>query len=282
MRQKGLRVRAIIIMNPSDSNHWVYQKYIKNTHKLVEYDGVMVQISTHPDVLHIHTSYLNNLEHLSDTFIDSMRKMKESDPERYAHIAMGRWADVAEGAVFKTFGIVDEFPSYAKKIGKGMDFGYTNDPTAIVRCGIVDDRLYIDELCYRTGMLSKDIIAELNAEEARGEDGFIYSESADPRLVDEISLGGVIIKPVAKGPGSVEAGLDKMRGMKLFVTRRSENLQEELRNYVWDKDRFGNWLNTPVDKYNHCIDAARYWVLGCLLGKLQSPRAISKEELGII
>lgn len=282
MRQKGLRVRAIIIMNPSDSNHWVYQKYIKNTHKLVEYDGVMVQISTHPDVLHIHTSYLNNLEHLSDTFIDSMRKMKESDPERYAHIAMGRWADVAEGAVFKTFGIVDEFPSYAKKIGRGMDFGYTNDPTAIVRCGIVDDRLYIDELCYRTGMLSKDIIAELNAEEERGEDGFIYSESADPRLVDEISLGGVIIKPVAKGPGSVEAGLDKMRGMKLFVTRRSENLQEELRNYVWDKDRFGNWLNTPVDKYNHCIDAARYWVLGCLLGKLQSPRAISKEELGII
>ena len=253
MRQKGLQIRAIIIMNPSDSNHWVYEKYIKDTHKIVEFDGVPVQISTHPDVLHIHTTYLDNRQYLSDTFIHQVEQMKESDPERYAHIVMGRWSDVAEGAVFKKWGIVEEFPEYARKIARAVDFGYTNDVTCIVRCGVVDNRLYIDELCYKTYMTSGDLIREFKAEEERGEDGFIYSESADPRLVDEIAMGGVIIKPVAKGGGSIEAGLSKMLSMEVFVTKRSVHAQEEFRNYVYDKDKDGHYLNVPVDKWNHCF-----------------------------
>ncbi len=282
MRQKGLQIRAIIIMNPTDSNHWVYQKYIKDTHRIVEYDGVPVQISTHPDVLHIHTSYLDNLDFLSETFIESVRRMKEEDPERYAHIVMGRWSDVAEGAVFKNVGVVDEFPSYAKKVARAVDFGYTHDPTGIVRCGIVDNRLYIDELCYRTHMTSGDLIREFREEEEREEDGFIYSESADPRLIDEIALGGQVIFPVQKGPGSVKAGLSKMLDMDVFITRRSLNLQEELRNYTWAKDKDGNFINEPIDAYNHLIDAARYYVLAVLLGKVQRASGISKDDFGIL
>jgi phage terminase large subunit len=282
MRQKGLQIRAIIIMNPTDSNHWVYQKYIKDTHKVVEYDGVPVQISTHPDVLHIHTSYLDNLDFLSETFIDSVRKMKAEDPERYAHVVMGRWSDVAEGAVFKKFGLVDEFPSYANKVARAVDFGYTHDPTGIVRCGIVDNRLYIDELCYRTHLTSGDLIREFREEEERGDDGFIYSESADPRLIDEIALGGQVIFPVQKGPGSIKAGLSKMLDMEVFVTKRSLNLQEELRNYTWQKDKDGNFINEPIDDYNHLIDAARYYVLAVLLGKVQRAQNISKYDFGIL
>lgn len=281
IRVKGLQNRVIIIMNPCDSNHWVYKRFIKDTHRIEYFDGVPVQISTHPNVLHIHTTYLDNINNLSEQFLKEVLDMKVKNPERYAHIVMGQWADVAEGAVFKKFGIVDEFPDYAKKVARAMDFGYSSDPTAIVRCGIVGNRLYLDELCYRAGMTSGDIIRELKQEERNGDDGFVYSESADPRLIDEIGLGGVIIYPVQKGNGSILAGLAKMHDMEMFVTKRSVHLQEELRNYVYAKDKDGNYINYPEDHDNHLIDASRYYVLAALLGKVMHPKRVTKDDLGV-
>lgn len=281
IRTKGMRNMVIIIMNPADTNHWVYKRFLEKTHRIEYFDGVPVQISTHPSVCHIHTSYLDNIENLSEEFLKEALRTKQENPEKYAHIFMGRWADVAEGAVFKKFGIVKEFPAYAKKIARGMDFGYTQDPTAVVRCGIVDNRLYLDELCYRTAMTSGDIIRELKQEERNGDDGFIYSESADPRLIDEIGLGGVILYPVVKSAGSILAGLSKMLDMEIFVTERSIHLQEELRNYVYAKDKDGHYTNMPIDANNHLIDAARYYVLGCLEGKVMHPKRVTKEQLGV-
>jgi phage terminase large subunit len=276
IRQSGLKNLVIIIMNPTDSNHFIYQRYIKDTHKLVKYDGFDVQISTHPNVLHIHTSYLDNLEHLAPQFIEEAKAMKERDPERYAHIFMGRWADVAEGAIFKKWGVVKEFPDYCKKVYLGMDLGYSQDVTAIVKVGFVDNRIYMEELCYKTAMLSSDIIKEL-----RKYPYHVISESADPRLIDEIALGGIIIYPVQKGPGSIMAGIDKMQTMELYVTEKSLNLQEELRNYTWDTDKNGNYINSPIDAYNHLIDAVRYVVLAIVLGKVMKPKNVTKERLGI-
>lgn len=281
IRQQGIQNRIIIIMNPTDSNHFIYQRYIKNTHKLVEYDGVPVQISTHPDVLHIHTSYLDNKKHLSEEFIRAAEDMKREAPERYAHIFMGRWTDVAEGAVFKKWGVVDGFPRECKRVAIGMDFGYTHDPTAIVKCGIVDNRLYVQELCYKTHLLASDIIAELRSVGAGGYDMKVISDCADPRLIQEIHNGGILIYPVIKGSGSILAGIDKIKEMELFVTRDSLNLQEELRNYTWDKDKDGRFINKPIDAYNHCLDGVRYYALGELLGQIQVPNTIHKSDLNI-
>ena len=281
IRTKGLKNRVFIIMNPSSSAHWVYQRFIEKTHKIVEYDGVPVQISTHPSVCHIHTTYLDNLENLSEEFLKEILSMKRDDPEKYAHLIMGRWADVSEGAVFKKWGVVDEFPSYAKLIGRGIDFGYTNDPTAVVRCGVIGNDLYLDELCYKTEMTSGDIIRELRREKENGDDGFVYAESADPRLIDEIGMGGVILYPVAKGAGSIQAGLSKMLDMNIFVTRRSYNLQKELRNYVWARDKDGNYLNVPEDHDQHLIDAARYFVLHKIMGYPLVKKKVTKEDLGV-
>ena len=283
IRTKGLQNRIIIIMNPADTNHFVYQHFIKDTHKLVEYDGVPVQISTHPNVLHIHTSYLDNLEHLSDTFLDQAKSMKENDPSRYAHVFMGRWDDVAEGAIFKKWAIVDEFPEYCQKVARACDFGYTNDPTAIVRCGIVDNKIYIDELCYKTHMQTAHLVEEFRREEREGYAEFVYAESADPRLLDEMRNAGIIIFPVDKGPGSVMAGINHMLSMEIFVTKRSIHVQDELRNYVWARDKDGNYLNLPDPNtgYDHALDAARYYVLAVLLGKVRKPAITTKEELGI-
>ena len=267
IRQKGIQNRIIIIMNPTDSNHFIYKKYIENTHKLVEIDGVPVQISTHPNVLHIHTTYFDNIDNLSPQFIKEVEQMKAENPEKYAHTVIGRWADVAEGAVFKKWGIVDEFPQWCKKVAIGQDFGYTHDPSASIRCGIIDNALYLDEIDYRTGLLSSDIIKTLRPWGLK-----VIAESADPRLIQEIHNGGIRIYPVEKGQGSINAGIDKMQGMEIYITRRSYNLQKEFRNYVWAKDKDGNYINEPEDHDNHGIDAARYYVLGELLGKIIKPR----------
>lgn len=281
IRQQGLQNRIIIIMNPADSNHWVYKRFIEKTHRIEYFDGVPVQISTHPNVLHIHTTYLDNIEHLGSQFLQEVLAMKENDPERYAHIVIGRWSDVAEGAIFKHVGIVDKFPENAKHIARGVDFGYSQDPTAIVRCGIIGNRLYIDELCYKKGMTSQDIINELVREQDNGEGGFVYADSADPRLIDEIALGGVIIYPVKKGPGSILAGISKMLTYEIFLTRRSLNAQDEYRNYVWVKDKDGHYVNQPQDGHDHCCDASRYFVLGKIMGRVLEPKTLNKDDLGI-
>ncbi|WP_270575720.1 PBSX family phage terminase large subunit [Bacteroides cellulosilyticus] len=270
IRQVGIDNFVIIIMNPTDSNHFIYKKYIEKTHKLVEIDGVQVQISTHPNVLHIHTTYFDNLENLSPEFLKEVEDMKANNPEKYAHVVIGRWADVAEGAVFKKWGIVKEFPRECKKVGIGQDFGFTNDPSAAVRCGIIDNRLYVDELFYETDMLSSAIANRLKPFSMK-----VFADSQDPRLIQEIKNRGVNIYPVDKFPGSIKAGIDKIKDMEFFVTERSYNLITELRKYVWDKDKDGNYINEPVDEYNHLMDAIRYYVLGCLLGRILKPKDLT-------
>lgn len=269
IRQIGIQNRIIIIMNPTDSNHFIYKKYIANTHKIVNIDGIDVQISTHPNVLHIHTTYLDNIEHLSQEFLNEVQRMKEQSPEKYSHTVIGRWADVAEGAIFKQIFIVKEFPTWCKKVAMGLDFGYTNDPTATIKCGIIDNDLYLDEICYRTQMLGKDIITTLKPHRELK----VIADSADPRLIQEIHNGGIKIYPVEKGTGSIIAGIEKMKDMNIYVTERSYNLLHEFRNYVWAKDKNGNYINEPADgQDDHLIDAARYYVLGQLLGKIKDGR----------
>lgn len=268
IRQKGLKNRIIIIMNPTDSNHFIYQRYIKDTHKIEEYDGVPVQISTHPNVLHIHTTYLDNIKYLSPQFLQEVKIMKKNDPKKYAHVVMGQWADVAEGAVYKTWGIVDDFPENAKNVGLGLDFGYAQDPSACVKFGEVwtleGVDLYVDECFYEKGMGISELIKKLKQYNL-----IVYADSADPRLIDEIGMGGIMIYGVQKGAGSIVAGIEKIKDYRhLFITRRSVNVQEELRNYTWDKDKNDNYTNYPVDDYNHGLDALRYGVMGKIMGKV--------------
>jgi len=280
IRQKGIQNRVIIIMNPSDVNHFIYKKYIKDTHRIEKVDGVELQISTHPNVLHIHTTYLDNEQYLGSEFLheidqlrqDAIKQSTKADGSidqfiynrtKYAQKIIGRWADVAEGVIFKTFEIVNEIPDWVKKRGVGMDFGYSIDPTAIIDCAFVDNDLYLDEICYKTYMLTKDIVKELRPHEKKR----IISESADPRLITEIRNAGFNIHPVDKFKGSVMAGIDKMLELNIKITKRSYNILEEFRNYTWDKNKEGNYINEPIDKWNHAIDGSRYYVLSEILGK---------------
>ena len=103
----------------------------------------------------------------------------------------------------------------------------------------------------------------------------VIADSADPRLIQEIHNGGIKIYAVEKGAGSINAGIDKMKDMEIYITKRSYNLQSEFRKYVWAKDKDGNYINEPEDHDNHGIDAVRYYVLGELLGKIQKPKDLT-------
>ncbi len=263
IRQKGIQNRVILIMNPSDVNHFIYKKYIEKTHDIVEFDAVPVQISNHPNVLHIHTTYLDNEENLSEQFLSDVRRMKIEDPDKYANIVIGRWADIAEGVVFKDITLIEKVPKWVKTTYIGMDFGFTNDPTAIVKVSFLDKDVYIEELCYKTHMLTSEIIKELKKHQGIE----VISESADPRLVKEISNAGINITPVTKGAGSILEGINKMGEYNINIVKTSYNVLNEFRNYTWAKDVNGNYINKPIDNYNHAIDGIRYVYLEKILGR---------------
>lgn len=270
IRKKGIQNRIIIIMNPCDSNHFIYKKYIEKTHKLAEIDGVQVQISTHPNVLHIHTTYFDNLENLSPEFLKEVEDMKANNPEKYAHVVIGRGLMSRQVLCSRSGELWMSFQLGQRKWLSGKTSVYTHDPSASIRCGIVDNALYLDEVDYRTGLLSSDIIKTLRPWGLK-----VIADSADPRLIQEVHNGGIRIYAVEKGAGSVNAGLDKMKSMEIYITKRSYNLQSEFRKYVWAKDKDGNYINDPEDHDNHGIDAVRYYVLGELLGKIQKPKDLT-------
>ena len=147
------------------------------------------------------------------------------------------------------------------------------DPTAIAECAITQDTIYVNELCYRTEMISKDIILLLKQ---KCPDRRIISESADPRLIQEIHNTGINIIPVEKFPGSIEAGITKMLEYRICVTKNSYNIIKELKNYTYQQDKDGKWLNKPIDAFNHAIDAIRYVVLTEVLGKNKKPIDLSR------
>jgi phage terminase large subunit len=157
-----------------------------------------------------------------------------------------------EGVIFNNWQQVDKIPVEAKLIGLGCDFGYTNDPTALIEVYTYNGKRYVNELMYRSGMLNSDIAKVL----PKGV--IVYADSSEPKSIDEIKRYGIMIKGVTKGKDSIKYGIDVMQQQEYFVTSQSENLIKELRSYSWDKDKEGKKLNRPIEYFNHAIDALRY------------------------
>tara|TARA_R110002020_G_scaffold240377_1_gene453242 strand:+ start:16170 stop:17327 length:1158 start_codon:yes stop_codon:yes gene_type:complete len=157
-----------------------------------------------------------------------------------------------QGAVFTNYKVIDRIPEEAKLIGLGVDFGYTNDPTAIVEVYKWNDQRVIHEICYQTGLINSEIAKKLP-------DGLIcYADSAEPKSIAEIRLHNKMIKGATKGRDSIMHGIQLMQGQQYLITSQSINLINELRSYIWDVDRAGKTLNKPAGGRDHLIDALRY------------------------
>jgi phage terminase large subunit len=157
-----------------------------------------------------------------------------------------------EGVIFSNWKQIDKLPIEAKLIGIGLDFGYTNDPTAIIEVYNYNGTRILNELKYQTGMLNSDIAKTLP------KNVIVYADSSEPKSIDEIKRYGITIKGVTKGKDSINYGIDVIQQQEYLVTSNSVNLIKELRAYCWDVDKHGTRLNKPIDNNNHAIDAFRY------------------------
>jgi len=157
-----------------------------------------------------------------------------------------------EGVVFSNWKQIDTIPKEAKLLGLGLDFGYTNDPTAIIEIYNYNGQRIVNELVYQTGLLNSDIAKLLP------KNVIVYADSSEPKSIDEIRRYGITIKGVTKGKDSINYGIDVIQRNEYLVTSNSGNLIKELRSYIWDTDKQGKRLNKPIDFHNHAIDALRY------------------------
>jgi len=159
-----------------------------------------------------------------------------------------------DGVVFTNYKIIDSIPEGARLLGLGLDFGFTNDPTAIVEVYKYNNKRIVNEICYKKEMLNSAIAKALK----KYNDFIIYADSAEPKSIAEIRLNSIDIRAVKKGADSIVYGVNIMQEQEYLVTKSSYNLIDELQKYTWQKDKSNNKLNKPIDDFNHCIDALRY------------------------
>lgn len=223
-----------------------------------------------PDVLAITTNYMCN-EFLDEQYLAIFERMKEREPRRYQIEGLGEWG-ISEGLIYDQWTEYDfdpaEFedliwsdtkePVYKKYFG--LDFGYTNDPTAFIAVYVREDtkEIFVYDEIYETRLKNRDIFQRIKDKGYQFEK--ISADSEDPKTIDELDeLGLPNIRGCPKPKGSVNAGIQKLQEYKIFVHPRCRNTAIELSNYTWDKDKnTGKYINKPVDEFNHLMDALRY------------------------
>lgn len=234
MRTTG---KVVIDYNPSDAFHWIYDKVIPRE-----------------DCEFFKTTYKDN-PFLEPELVKEIERLQFTDDDYWRIYGLGERGS-SRATIFQ-FGIIPE--PYGELLSIGLDFGYTNDPTALVKVYKQGNELIFDELLYHTNLTNQDIAQKFEELELNRLD-VIYADSAEPKSIEELHRMRWNVKPTVKGADSIMAGIDMLKRYELKVTAKSLNLIKEFQNYKWIEDKNGNLLNKPVDNYNHAIDAIRYAV----------------------
>ena len=219
-------------------------------------------------------------DHRDNRFLsdDEHRKIEEiNDPELWRVYARGLTGRVS-GLILTNWDIVDELPplSETKVQGFGMDFGFTNDPTSLVEMRLAHGDLWVDEIIHESG-LTNPAIASKCKDAGLTKRNLIIADSAEPKSIQELVNLGLWVVPATKGADSIVAGLDILRRYRIHFTRRSVGIIEEAEQYRWRIDRDGKKTNTPIDAFNHGIDALRY-VAGTRLSVTRQGTAKAKIQ----
>jgi phage terminase large subunit len=230
--------KVIIDFNPSEEFHWIYDHVLPRK-----------------DVEFYQTTYKDN-PFLGAEIKAEIERLKDIDENYWRVYGLGERGQ-AKSLVY-TFTTIKEIPKEAKLVSYGLDFGYSSDPTSLVRTYILGDDMYVDELLYRTGMTNQDIANEMKVL-GLDRSNEVFADSAEPKSIEEIYRMGWNVKPTIKG--SINIGIDIIRRYKLHATESSFNLIKELRNYKYIEDKNGQMTNKPVDNFNHALDALRYSVV---------------------
>lgn len=244
----GLFKQTTLTFNPWNDRHWLKSRFFDRED---------------PDVLALTTNYTCN-EWLDESDLRMFERMRERNPRRYRVAGLGDWG-VVEGLVYENwderdFSLDEIKTAYPRASASvfGLDFGYTNDPSALF-CGLYDresGQLWVFDELYKKGLSNKAIAAEVKRM-GYGKERII-ADSAEPKSIDELKGLGIRVKPAKKGRDSVRNGIQFIQDLRITVHPRCVNFITEISNYMWDTDRFGKRLNEPVDDFNHLLDAMRY------------------------
>lgn len=247
IRHKEKQNRVILVLNPATKEHFIYQKFFES--KGVE-EG---SNTTKNDTTYIHTTYLDNKEYLSESFLQQIEDTKIRRPEKYKHTILGGWLNKAEGVIFTNWS-VGKFPDTNDTIF-GQDFGFSTDPTTLVETHIDKSKkiIYVRLHFYKAGLTTSEIML-LNKQFAQSR--LIVGDNAEPRLIAELKAKGINIVPTIKGADSVKYGIALIQDYDMIVDENSIDLIKELNNYCWLEKK----SETPIDKFNHALDALRYAV----------------------
>lgn len=262
---RGAR-RNILYVNEANNVHFeAYQQLaIRTSHEVWIDFNPTHEFWAHTELLqdkdseHLIITYKDN-EALPESIVSEIEKAKvKAKTSNY----WANWWQVyglgqigsLEGVIFSNWKQIEQLPKEARLIGLGLDFGYTNDPTAIVEVYKYNNKRILNEVCYRTKMVNNDIAKVLKKYNGY----YTYADSAEPKSIEEIRRNNVDILPVKKGSDSIMFGIQTMQDQEYLVTANSLNLIKELRYYTWQQDKNGVTINKPIDNYNHALDAVRY------------------------
>jgi phage terminase large subunit len=243
LRKKGLINEIILSYNPISKANWIYTDFDEK----VAYPGHLYLKTTYQDNRFLHDDYTKELERLA-----------EIDDNYYKIYTLGEWGEITKGRIYPEYIEVDEIPETDREIF-GLDFGFS-DPMALVRAVVIGRDLYVDEVYYERNKTTRNLIDSLPVL-GIAHDDLIYCDDANPSKIEEIYDAGFQgAKASKKGKGSIIAGIDHLKSYRLHVTRRSTNIKRELELYKWHEDKHGNFMEKPIDRFNHAMDAMRYAV----------------------
>ncbi|MBE9584218.1 terminase [Mucilaginibacter sp. JRF] len=235
--------RVYIDYNPN-TEFWVHDK-------LLGQEGVQLIISDHR-----HNPFVDNAVR------QKIEALKHVDTELWKVYARGLTGKIS-GLIFTNWQICEAIPDDARLIATGLDFGFTNDPTACLQVYKQNGELWVHEVFYEHGLTNTDISTKLR-KNGLSVNSEVIADSAEPKSIEELRRMGWYISPAKKGADSVANSIDILQRYKINITRGSTNLRNELGRYKWKTDRAGRTINEPVDAWNHLIDALRYVALNKL------------------
>lgn len=246
VRVKGTQNRVIIILNPATKEHWIYKRFFEETGVKAGFNGVK------DNVTYIHTTYLDNINNISESIISKFERLKETHPNKYNHRVLGGWLDKAEGVIFENWNY-GEFDDSLPEI-YGLDYGFYPDPTALVKVAIDNKRMiiYVKQIVYDQKLTTDNLSIKLPKSNK-----LIICDNSEPRLTSELTSKGYNLRAVTKFDNSIKAGIDLMSQYEIIVDPESIDIGKEFNNYVWNDKK----SSTPIDDWNHAIDAIRYAVM---------------------
>lgn len=244
--------RVVLILNPTTKEHWIYQRFFMYPNVKAGTNG------SKGDVTYIHTTFEDNKENLSKSYLEQLYDLKRRDIVKFEHQILGGWLNKAEGTIITNWK-VGHFVQ-TELMCYGQDFGFSTDITSLVKVSVDKDTrsVYVKQIYGKTNLSTSDI-AYRNKKEC-GTD-LIICDSAEPRLISELKNMGLNIRPTIKKKGSILSGIALMQDYQIIVDRESNGIIREINNYVWHERN-----QRPVDKFNHYIDAIRYSLMYLLQG----------------